>query len=270
MRWLWAALGLAACGPPTTHSLTVASEHTGETYRLEVLSPGSHRDDEALPLVVVLDGHYHFDALARHVDRAWRRDRLAPFRLAGVSYAGLDPHRVADLVTIAEKRTDDLSFPASDHSGQPEGGGGDRFHAALTTELLPAVEADFATRPGDRTLMGHSLGGHFALLDALHFAPHDSAFSQIVAASPSIWWAEGSLLEDEAALADDPDGLPFHLIVGVGTLEGTAMLGPKAALVDRLRARDHAGLRVEELDVVAGHMEAAAGIFEGALAKLHP
>lgn len=40
-------------------------------------------------MVWVLDGHYHFEALARHVHKRWKKDDLAPFRLVGVSYDGL-------------------------------------------------------------------------------------------------------------------------------------------------------------------------------------
>lgn len=263
-----AALSLcAACAPPDADRLTVASQQTGFTCALDVLSPPGTTAEEALPSVYVLEGHYHFRDLSRHVSRAWEADALAPFRLVGVGYDDLDGRVVADLMTISERRIDELSFPEDPDMG---GGEGDRFHAALTTELLPAVDAAYAPDAADRTLMGHSLGGHFVLLDPLRFAPHDRAFSTIVAASPSVWWAEGSLLADEADRAEAGGGLPLHLLIGTGTLEGTHMNAPKDALVQRLRSRDHAGLQLTQIDPTAGHMQAAADIFEDALAEVHP
>jgi len=265
-----ALLLLVGCGPDNIRSLTVESEHTGETYLLEVLSPEGSADSEALPTVYVLDGYYHFDALAKHVHRRWKRDDLAPFRLVGVGYKGLDIKDVSDLSVIDDKRTVDLSFPEHEGGNYAEGGGGDLFHAALSEELVPAIDALYETDPDQQTLMGHSLGGHFVLLDPLLFAPHSSVFTTIVSASPSIWWADGSVLAYEQERAEDPDGLPFHLIIGTGTMEGTEMNAPKEALVRNLRSRNHAGLQITELNPKAGHMDAAEAIFEDALAEVHP
>jgi uncharacterized protein len=267
----WAcALGLsAACAAPDTDTLRVASTLTGETYRLDVLSPVGAPAADSLPAVWVLDGHYHFDALARHVDRGWERGELAPLRLVGVSYDGLEIQDLADLPIIAEKRVDDLSYPADPYF--PGGGGqADVFHEALETELLPAVEAAYVLTPGARTLMGHSLGGLFVMLDALRFGAEGSVFSAHVSASPSVSWSGGALLDDEAAYAASHADLDTRLVIGTGTLEGTEMNASKAALVGQLRGRAHPSLRITETDPKAGHMQAAEVIFEDALAELHP
>jgi predicted alpha/beta superfamily hydrolase len=100
-----------ACGPPDTRLLTVESDHTGETYALEVLSPEGTAAGDALPTVWLLDGHYHFDDLAQHVDRQWRRGDLADFRLVGVRYKDLVIQDLSALSVIEDKRTVDLTFP---------------------------------------------------------------------------------------------------------------------------------------------------------------
>jgi len=259
---------LGACSDPRTDTLQIPSAITGDTYELEVMVPEDYAPSRPYPVVYVLDGYYHFSGLASYVSRERSSGRLDDFILVGIGYAGLDTGNISDIVEIAERRMVDLSWP-EDPAGA-ESGGGDLFHEALVTELLPALEAAYPVIPEARTLMGHSLGGHFVLLDMLTFSPHDSSFSALVSASPAIWWADASLLQDEDLLAQSAEDLPFRLILGTGTLEGIEMNATAEVMVAQLRSRSYPSLKITTEHPVAGHMATAEHIFEAAISELYP
>lgn len=270
MLGLLLSLLLGACAGPDTKSIIVHSEITGDRYLLEALFPTSFQTDQPLPVVYVVDGYYHFDGLARHVDRRWEAGDLAPFVLVGVGYEGLNAQRPSQLKTINQKRMTDLIWPAQGKGDARQGGGARAFHQALVTELVPALETVHEITAGERALMGHSLGGHFVLSDMLEFGRADSAFDTLVAASPSLWWAGGALFDTEIEAAAAVDDLPFRLVVGAGTLEGTGMNAPVTLMVDQLKSRAYPSLTITRHDPTAGHMEAAERIFEASLDELYP
>lgn len=68
-----------------------------------------------------------------------------------------------------------------------------------------------------RTLIGHSLGGLFALTGLFE---QPALFSRYVAASPSLWWAPDAVEDGAARLPTRLAGLPMrHLMIAVGGLE---------------------------------------------------
>lgn len=269
----WALVGLSAlalsCAAPDTTHLAVDSAHTGTPLALELLIPEGGAEADT-PVVWVIDGYYHFDALARHVGREQRRGALPPLVMVGVGYEDLPPDSVANLQAIAERRFLDLSFPEVTMDGEAQGGGGERFHLALVEELIPAVEEHLGTAGGMRVLMGHSLGGLFVLTERLRFAPDDSAFDAIVAASPSIWWAEGAALADERRYAEEHTDLPLHLVLGTGSLEPPSMTGPVEIMAEQLAARDYPSLVMTRQSPNTGHMQTAEVVFEAALSEVMP
>ncbi|MBN2797891.1 MAG: alpha/beta hydrolase [Deltaproteobacteria bacterium] len=260
---------LSACAPPETERLVVEAEATGHSMALDLLVPEGGATEDT-PVVWVIDGYYHFDALARHVARRTRSGDLEPLVLVGVGYEDLPPDSMANLMEIVTRREADLTWPEVTRDGAPVGGGGERFREALVSELMPAVDERLDGAGGERVLMGHSLGGLFALSEALVFGPDDSPFDVIVAASPSIWWAEGDLLVSERLLAQGRDDLNLSLMMGVGSLEGPTMIEPVAILEEQLTARGYPSLEVDTTLVPSAHMQAAELVFEASLQELYP
>ena len=78
-------------------------------------------------------------------------------------------------------RTRLLADPDSQVPGS--GGGAPAFLDFLEHELIPFIDHTYRTNPSDRGLLGHSMGGEFALY-ALEQRP--GLFQRIVAASPAL------------------------------------------------------------------------------------
>ena len=91
------------------------------------------------------------------------------------------------------------------------------------------IENRFAVSSNDRTLVGHSYGGLFAL-HAL-FRP-DRMFQQFVALSPALWWDDRGLFEQEADFARTTRELPGRLFVSIGGSEpeSDTLRGPEISV----------------------------------------
>jgi predicted alpha/beta superfamily hydrolase len=115
-------------------------------------------------------------------------------------------------------------------------GGADRFLRFIEEDVLPFVETLALVDPERRTLFGHSFGGLFTL----HVLFSSSrAFSRFVAASPTIYWEDGLLLDSEkyfAASAGDRD-LEVHL--SAGEYEGETLAPFQYGREDTAKRLDH-------------------------------
>jgi predicted alpha/beta superfamily hydrolase len=81
-----------------------------------------------------------------------------------------------------------------DRSPWPPVGGAEEFIHFIEAELKPVIEKRFTIDKTRQALCGHSLGGFFVL--HVLFTRRE-AFSTYVAGSPSIWWNDNVLLEEE-------------------------------------------------------------------------
>jgi predicted alpha/beta superfamily hydrolase len=86
-------------------------------------------------------------------------------------------------------------FTPTKTSGSPASGGGPAFLNFLEHDIIPLIERTYRTIPADRGLLGHSIGGLFALY-ALEERP--ALFQRIVAASPVAGWDHDLLIKSAA------------------------------------------------------------------------
>jgi predicted alpha/beta superfamily hydrolase len=133
--------------------------------------PGYAGGTARYPVIFLLDGDAHFLPVSGIVQF--------------LSQGGLTPRMIVVAIPNTD-RTRDLAPPdRTDSTHQfPTAGGADRFLAFLTDELGPYISAHYRTEPF-RILVGHSLGGLFAVHTMLH---RPDAFDGYVAMSPSLWW----------------------------------------------------------------------------------
>jgi len=109
-----------------------------------------------------------------------------------------------------DKRTRDYTYPRPDTSGKyymyPGAGGGVRFYRFLKEELIPYVDTAFRTdnETRGRTLMGHSLGGYFALFTLFYDYQNErnpsKLFRNFIAVSPALDYNRDYLLDLETKL----------------------------------------------------------------------
>ena len=78
-------------------------------------------------------------------------------------------------------------------------GGGPAFKQAILEEIIPTIDASFRTKKGERTLIGHSLGGLFG---AYLIATDTNEFSSYIISSPSLWWDNTSTIKNPKASLD--------------------------------------------------------------------
>jgi predicted alpha/beta superfamily hydrolase len=242
----------------TSERFHVLMEGYKDQFRIDIALPALPVAPGAkLPVIYVLDGGWSF-AIAAQTARALA---IGPGAIPQAIVVGVGPAvdgpgafgksmalRYRDLAPgidaahIAEMRQ---ALPSAFWPSEEELGGAARFFDFIEDELKPFVETYFPVDTSDQTLLGVSLGGLF-VLHAMFTAP--GSFQRYIAISPSIWWNDRAVLETEeqSARLGGPSG---RLFIGVGEEEEAQ--APEARMVSnvielskRLKARNHAGLRV--------------------------
>jgi predicted alpha/beta superfamily hydrolase len=101
---------------------------------------------------------------------------------------------VVGIATIDRRR--DFTTPttiATDLKKYPTSGKSNKFIAFIKNELQPFIENKYKTNT-DKTLIGQSLGG---LLATEILATQPTLFNKYIIISPSLWWNNGFLLNQE-------------------------------------------------------------------------
>lgn len=233
----WTRSGPWVVPATTVHLL----ESAGRRWRVTVAEPPGLRDG-VLSVVYVLDP---FGTLGSAVDVARITHLLSQGALAPLLVVGVGPDS-DDLGELMTTRMRDLTPRPME---EVPSGGGDAFLDVLLDEVAPHVESEHAGNPADRTVAGWSLGG---LLGAHALLSRPGAFRRHLLVSPSLWWADRSVMADLSAVAAY-DG-PLDVYVAAGDLEETTperswpvlppggdasdarMVSNALDLVDRLRA----------------------------------
>ncbi|UOO81684.1 prolyl oligopeptidase family serine peptidase [Uruburuella testudinis] len=205
-------------------------------HRVYVGIPAAAPPAGGFPALFALDGN----ALPELLDAA-RLRRLAaesPPVLVLIGYAN-------DLRFDGAARAYDYTPP--DTGGQPltddfdparRNGGAAAFLQLIHTQIRPAV-ADLAPlNPQRQTLWGHSYGGLFVLYTLLQ---QPDAFTQYIAADPSLWWQRGLFLKQAEQAFRRPLSFPPHTQLWLhqsGLKEAKTARNPQQQ--QRIAARDRA------------------------------
>jgi predicted alpha/beta superfamily hydrolase len=139
-------------------SVIYHSEILDEDRTVLIHNPNEYVDStesQNYPVIYVLDGHDHFRYLVGLLHRMGN-DFLPKMIVVGVTQ---------------NDRNKDL---------RPEGYS--NFHSYLTSEIIPFIDSSFQTN-GNNMLIGHSLGGLFALTT---FIEKNSSFDKYIAIDPYI------------------------------------------------------------------------------------
>jgi len=188
----------------------------GESYRIYLSVPSGPAPASGDPVIYMTDGDSNFSLMysavqCQHSPRAI---------IVAVGY----PEE--DMAVRRERRTYDLTPPTSEKFRQAQAGraptsrtgGQAAFLAFLVDVVKPEVERRCQVDPQRQVLFGHSFGGLF-VLHALFTRPE--AFNVFVAASPSIWWNDCSVLEEATAFEARAAKLtaPVQVLLNAGERE---------------------------------------------------
>ena len=175
----------------------------GGAYRIFVQRPAAAAPEQGYPVLYILDGEDNFAAAAATSDRYAKYAKDHGFEaglIVGIGYAG-ESRRSFDYTPETGLKADARDRPV---------GGAASFRDFIVSDLRPMIEEDFPVDAGRQTLFGHSYGGLF-VLDTLFADP--SLFQTYVIASPSIWFGDRAVLENEVSLAEKLAMLPPRTVV---------------------------------------------------------
>jgi uncharacterized protein len=120
---------------------------------------------------------------------------------------------IVGIATVDRRR--DFTYPTTiekDKKNYPTTGHSDKFIAFLEHELQPFIENRYRVN-SSRTLIGQSLGG---LLATEILLKKPTLFSKYIIVSPSLWWDNGSLLNQESPVLQEVFSHKTDVYIGVG------------------------------------------------------
>lgn len=253
---------------------TLDSKVFGNTRTIRVLLPPGYdapgNRSRHYPVLYMLDGQNLFDACLSDVSHhEWGVDETV--------YALVAAQKIPPLIVVgvdhAGKFRAHEYLPYKDFLGDPEMDppAGQRFPEFLTREVMPLVDGQYRTLPGQpNTGIGGSSYGGVAALYALLARPNRFGYGLIE--SPTLWIGMGQLVRDTRPLA----ALPVKVFVAFGGKEAgdPAINDRMVGLIRDVEANFHAaGYDEKNFRVVvepeALHTETAwAGRLPGALTFL--
>jgi len=182
---------------PRAMQYDLTSRINGQTYRIAVSTPFNSRPDLSYPVVYLLDGNQYFGTATEIMTRLSylkTAESTAPAIIVGIGYPTDDPGEVI------RRRAFDLtpSVSRTPVPGISSSGGGDAFLRVIEDEIKPFVMSRYNVDRTRQTIYGQSIGG-LMVLRVLFRNP--AAFSTYIVSSPSIWFNDREVLDDEAAFS---------------------------------------------------------------------
>ena len=222
----------AAATISDTEVRTIQSSVAQQEYRISVALPFHYheRAEKIYPVMYVLDANLYFGMVVEMVRAMNVRvpfcNELPDAIIVGIGYpvngtlaqshAQVMHLRMRDFLPRRDEGAETFiqeMFPISQHVAS---GGAEQFLQFIQQELTPLIESEYRVDANDRTLLGHSWGGLFALY-ALFQQPQ--LFQRYVVVSPDLPFGNGMLLDAEKRFASEHDDLAARLYVAYGDAE---------------------------------------------------
>ena len=189
----------------------IQSKELAETRILNIYLPEGYNKNDTVkyPVIYLLDGSadedfIHVVGLVQFNNFPWI-NRVPKSIVVGIA-------------NVDRKR--DFSFPTTieaDKKKYPTTGKSEQFIAFLEKELQPYIEKKYKTT-SSKMLIGQSLAG---LLATEILLTKPTLFNKYVIISPSLWWNNGSLLNQSSVVYEEAFKQKTDVYIGVGK-EGLA------------------------------------------------
>ncbi len=208
------------------------------------LPEGYHQNDaKKYPVIYLLDGSadedfIHIVGLVQFNSFEWI-NQIPKSIVVGI--ATVDRRRDFTFPTLIKE--DAAKYPTTGHSNQ--------FISFIEKELQPYIETKYKTT-SDKTIIGESLGG---LLETEILFTKPSLFNKYIIVSPSLWWNNGSLLNQNTQNLSEEFGHQTDIYIGVGKEGLTPTAIPRVMEVDaNLLAEKIKGIKNKKLKVVFDYL----------------
>ena len=99
------------------------------------------------------------------------------------------PRMIIVGIVSNDREKDYLPTPSTEY---PTGGGADKFLRFINSELVPLIDSTYPAN-SDRCIIGHSIGGLFAIY-ALENQPE--LFNSFICIDPSLWYDDQSCIKE--------------------------------------------------------------------------
>lgn len=182
-----------------------------ESRILNIYLPEGYQQNDTIqyPVIYLLDGSadedfIHIVGLVQFNSFEWI-NRMPKSIVVGI--ATVDRRRDFTFPTTIEE--DKKAYPTTGHSG--------KFIAFIEKELQPYIAKKYKTT-ASKTIIGQSLGG---LLASEILFKKPALFNKYIIISPSLWWDNGSLLNQNPSILDSSFNQVTEIYIGVGK-EGLA------------------------------------------------
>ena len=144
-------------------------------YHVYVKTPliTEQNKDKVFPTVYLLDGGITFPLLTGYTRYLNLAEEIPDVVLVGISYGTEDWKK-------GNRRSTDFTAPAKQREHY---GGAENFQKMLSSELFPMIEKNYPSDKDKRILFGQSMGGQFAIYNAMF---HPENFWGIIASNPAI------------------------------------------------------------------------------------
>lgn len=183
----------------------------GERRILNIYLPDGYKksDTTKYPVVYLLDGSadedfIHIVGLFQFNNFPWI-ERVPKSIIVGI--ANIDRRRDFTYTTTVE----------GDKKKNPTSGQSSKFINFIEKELQPYIEKKYNTN-SSKMIIGQSLGGLLATEILLN---KPTLFNKYLIISPSLWWNDGSLLNQESSIYEAKYPQPVDVFISVGK-EGLA------------------------------------------------
>lgn len=195
---------------------TIESKALEESRSIWVGLPENYDTTKAYSVLYVLDAEDRFDITYSLSKELFQNQGAVP-ELIVVGIPNIDRiHRIADLTFTDSKVTGSGKIDTMGYFNSTMTGNGLSFLSFLEDEVVPFINARYATNDFN-TLIGHSIGGYFCA----YIIPIQKSFSAFQIYDASIWFNEGD------AIKHIQTGLDPNYKTNVFVSKGTAFDGPR-------------------------------------------
>lgn len=197
-----------------------------QEYVISVALPYYYHEnpDRTYPVIYVLDGNWYFGMV---VDMVRIMNTRAPFCnelpdaiIVSVGYPNgetleekyrqVGQRRMRDFTSMRDEGLEEWHHSVFPIEEPMPSGGADKFLEFIKDELLPLIESEYRADATNRCLLGHSLGGLFALHTVFKYP---TLFHKYVIASPA------EIYENEPWYTESAVSLPVRMYLSTGDLE---------------------------------------------------
>jgi predicted alpha/beta superfamily hydrolase len=239
---------------PATEVRTLRSSVVDQEYLVSVALPFHYHErlEKTYPVIYVLDANLFFGMVVEMVRAMNLRlsfcSELPDAIIVGIGYP-TNGSLAASHAQVMHLRMRDLT-PARDAAAEKfiqehfpvphsvASGGASRFLQFIHQELTPLIESDYRADAADRTLLGHSWGGLFALYALFH---QPGLFQRYVVVSSDLPF------DYEQKYAEQHDSLPVRMYLASGESElNEEGLSSFKSFISTLERRRYAGFTLTQ------------------------